>query len=775
MESATVLPGDSPILLNAWAADALRAEVGDSVDLVYFEVGAGDQLTEAARQFTLAGVLPMDSVVSDPHLIPSFPGIEGADDMSAWDPPFPVSLDRIEARDEAYWDDYRTAPKAVVPLATARTLWTSRFGDTTSVRVTSPGGEAAALWADRFTETLLERLAPGDRGVAVRALRREGLEGASGATDFAGLFFGLSLFLIASAVLLDSLLFRLALERRAREIGTLAAIGFPPRRIRRRFLAEGAVVAIAGCTLGTVLAVGYASLLLHGLRTWWLPAVGEPVLFLHLTPVSLAGGWLGAMVVVLLTLWWSARRLGGLVAARLLAGGATSVGSARPRRTRWISAVAGTIAVGAFLGGLRAEGGAAAGLAFATGAAALVAGLALFSLSLAGRSSSTSGLLRAPLLALGSRNGARHPSRTLLSVALVASAVFLLTVVAAYRGHGAIDPERRVGGTGGYTVWAESRAPFFSLPEAAIDAGLEGAPVVPFRLVPGDDVSCLNLFRPQRPRLLGVPPAFVDRGGFTFQSTIDDRDDPWTLLEPGDERDVIPAVGDVNSVLWILHQSLGGEIAMENEAGRPIRLRLVGLLERSVFQSELLIAEEALLEHFPSRQGYRVLLAAPPAAAARDAVETLERAMGDLGLDAETTAGRLAAFQAVEQTYLATFQTLGGFGLVLGTLGLGVVMLRNTLDRRREIAALAAFGFRRARLSKMIAVETATLLAAGLALGTAAGLLAAWPQLRHGGGDLPWLDLALLLTAVATVGMLASLASLAAVARLPLLDNLRSE
>ena len=64
------------------------------------------------------------------------------------------------------------------------------------------------------------------------------------------------------------------------------------------------------------------------------------------------------------------------------------------------------------------------------------------------------------------------------------------------------------------------------------------------------------------------------------------------------------------------------------------------------------------------------------------------------GGDATSTAERLARFHRVENTYLSTFQTLGGLGLLLGTVGLATVLLRNVLERRRELALLAAVGYR---------------------------------------------------------------------------------
>ena len=77
------------------------------------------------------------------------------------------------------------------------------------------------------------------------------------------------------------------------------------------------------------------------------------------------------------------------------------------------------------------------------------------------------------------------------------------------------------------------------------------------------------------------------------------------------------------------------------------------------------------------------------------------------------TAERLASFHRVENTYLSTFQALGGLGLLLGTIGLAAVMFRNVLERRRELALLRAVGYDAASVSTMILAEAALLLVAG--------------------------------------------------------------
>ena len=55
--------------------------------------------------------------------------------MTSWDPPFPVELKRIRPKDEDYWDRWRAAPKAIVPLAEGQRIWGSRFGQVSSLRL----------------------------------------------------------------------------------------------------------------------------------------------------------------------------------------------------------------------------------------------------------------------------------------------------------------------------------------------------------------------------------------------------------------------------------------------------------------------------------------------------------------------------------------------------------------------------------------------------------------------------------------------------------------
>ena len=298
-----------------------------------------------------------------------------------------------------------------------------------------------------------------------------------------------------------------------------------------------------------------------------------------------------------------------------------------------------------------------------------------------------------------------------------------------------------------------------------------------FRLRPGDDVSCLNLYRPRNPRILGAPEEFLARRQFRFAGSTGESSqtiaNPWLLLNVQLNSGVIPAIVDQNSLQYVLHKKLGDEIELEREGSPPLRLKLVASLQGSPFQSEVLISEKNFTRLFPQIAGWRVFLIEGPAAAQGALQGALEEALSDYSLDAQTVAERLAGYHRVEDTYLSTFQALGAFGLLLGTICLAAVLLRNTLERRRELALLRAAGFGQRQLQQLILLETAVILAAGLLAGAFCALLAVAPALARavpdcrGGGHRP-------AALVSPPGWRPPLAARAAL-RTPLVSALRSE
>ncbi len=359
---------------------------------------------------------------------------------------------------------------------------------------------------------------------------------------------------------------------------------------------------------------------------------------------------------------------------------------------------------------------------------------------------------------LAARNATRRRRRSLAVIAMLACGVFVVVTIGSRQPR----PERLddpASGAGGFALMAELSAPVvrdLADPAAQSACGLDpaalvGIDIVPFRVRNGDDASCLTLSRAQLPRILGVDPdRLARRGAFSFvrHEGPPSRDAPpwWVLDTSGGE---IPVVGDEATITWGLHLNVGDTLSYPDESGEPATLRVVGILRNTVLQGSLIMSDASFRRLFPSEPGQRLLLlAAPPAR--RTAVRgELLRAFDDGGIRITGTEERLAAFAAVEHTYLSIFSALGALGLLLGTVGLGLIVLRNVLERRSELAILRAVGYRRRTLVALVVAEHAGLLAAGLAAGAAAAILSVLPTT---GDAAPWAAAGLVLAALLATG-----------------------
>jgi len=131
----------------------------------------------------------------------------------------------------------------------------------------------------------------------------------------------------------------------------------------------------------------------------------------------------------------------------------------------------------------------------------------------------------------------------------------------------------------------------------------------------------------------------------------------------------------------------------------------------------------------------------------------LSSRLRDFGLALTPATQRLAEFNAVENTYLSIFQLLGGLGLILASVGLGLVVLRNVLERRGELAMLQAVGFDKAALKRMVFYEHGGLMVGGLACGIIAALVAVSPALKSPGAQVPYFSLALTTACIGISGV----------------------
>ncbi|HMO15707.1 MAG TPA: FtsX-like permease family protein [Pirellulaceae bacterium] len=809
--------GDQQIALTEWAATNLDVKIGDQLSIVYFEPeSTSTEQTELTAHFTVADILkltepetPFDirrgrvfsratfqnqpQVTNDPDLTPEVPGLTDAASIDAWDLPFETA-DKIRPEDDQFWEYYRTTPKAYLSLAESRRLWASRFGDTTSFRVRPTEGLDELAISRRLLEQFKRDGHLG--GIQVIPIRAQGLQAASGATPFDVLFLMLSMFVIGSALILVSLLFKLGMEQRGCEIGLLQAVGFKGSVLNYIWLLESIGVCAIGALVGSVLGIVYAWLMLLGLKTWWLGAIATPFLDLHASWSTMVIGATLGILVCLLTIYWSIRRFTKVPAKQLLLGANSqpSIQGNSPKYFKWLAGCAIALAglIGIVATQLVGESQAAAFLF--VGFLALVAMLLMtwqrlskppntqFLASLTERSHGLS-LGNKSLLQLAMSNANRHPLRSTLTIGLVAVAAFMILAISAFR----LSPTEE--GTAGFDFVAQTNQPVYDEIERLAD----GATILRMRYKTGEDASCNNLFQSTQPRVLGVTQEFIDYfdqaemsfawfGHVTGAPEI--ASNPWRVLDPNtskqtaDTTKVVPVVIDKNTAWYSLKVYLPGqEFSIKFDSGEEVQFRLVGLLDNTVLQGSLLIGEPDFVRRFPDIAGYRYFLikgaAVDENGDRKSVIERLSGGLADQGFESRSTVELLAGFLAVQNTYLSTFQSLGALGLLLGTFGLASVQARSVFERRKELALLRAVGFSNLRLKKLVLMENVLLLFAGLAIGSLAALLATTPFAILGRAGFPWRELVAVFVVVSCVGLATSWLTARSIEKLPILQSLR--
>jgi ABC-type lipoprotein release transport system permease subunit len=766
------------LVLNEWLADQLKASEGDKIEIRYFVPSQGKRLSEQRETFVVKSVVPMMGTGADATLMPAIESMADAENCRDWDAGIPIDLSKIRPADEQYWDKYKGAPKAFVSMQTAKLLWSSRFGTLTAMRFSVDRYDPKTL-----RSKILSAIEPWQAGFVVQDVQQAGRKSARATTDFGGLTVGLSMFLIAASLILAGLVWSFGLQRRTGQIGILLATGFTKGQAGELLLLEEIGVILFAAIAGAAGGLCYTQWIIRGLNSIWAGAAGgiEIVFAWRWQTAILAAGIsvAAALIVWLLRI----RRLWRRPATDLLD---RSEEIFMPRGNIGLAmaaaVTAGLAAVGMGIYGTQVAAQEAAGLFFGCGAMMLIAAGLFLSAGLsylavrAGQASKS-------LCVLAVKNAARRKGRSLAVTLTLAMGVFVVLATGVFQQVGPPDATIKDSGTGGFTLWAQSSIGLandlgdvrFGREAGFLSADSPPLNAVSIRVLPAEDASCLNIAQVRQPSLWGVPPEAFS-GRFRFKKLLEKNvpANPWEMLNQNIGQDVIPAIGDWATVYWGLHKDIGDQIEYTDRSGRVFRLEIVGLLDDSIWQGGLLISEKQFLKRYEDGSGWNVFLIDVPLEQLQSVSEKLTQSLSVYGVTLQTTADKLAQFHQVQNTYIRIFMVLGAMGLVLGTVGAGLVVLLNVLDRMGELAMMRACGFEKKKLRRMLFLEHAGLLTAGLFLGVVSAIVAAGPQIGRP-ENLPWKMMAGLVAVMWISGLVWVQVAAMAAMRGDLLEPLRKE
>ena len=680
-----IVPKDmqaNEIILNQWLAKDLKAIVGDKVKLFYFVPNQEQKLKEVSTTFIVHSIVPINDETGDKSLAPNFPGLNDAENCQDWDPGIPINLDDIREKDEEYWDTHHATPKAFITLPTAQALWGNRYGKLTSLRIPKKN-----ISIKTVTKAIMGQLSPKSDGLIFQPVFEQGLASSNNATDFGQLFIGLSFFIIAASLLLTGLLFVLGIEQRKGQTAIMLSMGFVPGQIRNILLIEGFIIAILGGFLGVFGGILYNKIIVFLLSTIWIGTIGTSSLVIQIKLSTLiTGGIISVMLAFVAMLITIHKQT--LMSVKELQTNAEQPVYKQQKRVllSLVISIISFVIVGFIL--FKVHPGrdkSATNVFWGAGFLMLMGTISFCNVLLSKLSKFLPNKIS--LYNISLKNIIRNRARSLATISLLSFGVFVIIGVGANRHDALKNADSKEAGTGGFTYWAETTIPLlqdmnseksqrqFGLKDKGINADF-----VSMKVFNGDDASCLNLNKISKPRILGVKPKELS-GRFTFSENYTN----WEILNKKINSTTIPAIADMSTIIWSLGKSLGDTVTYINDEGEKIDLKLVGGLNGSMLQGSLLISHKNFLNNFSTVNGTKAFMISVNNKQGQT-MDLLSRTMEDYGLNIIPSTKKLAAFQALENTYLSIFLALGGLGLILGTIGNGILVMRNIMERRNELA-----------------------------------------------------------------------------------------
>ncbi len=731
------------IIINQWLADDLQAKVGDSINLDYFVIGEMRKLEEHNQRFKVKEILASSNTLIDQTMMPSFPGLSDAGSCNEWEAGVPVDFSKIRSKDEDYWKKYKGTPKAFIAQEKALELWSNKYGKYTAIRF-----DKKDLTIAHLDSSLLAVLSPEMLNLSFTSVRQEGNNAADNMVDFGQLFLSLSFFIIFAGILLTILIYSLNLDSRTQETGILLGLGFSKNRIVRIRIQESLITILLGGAIGVLGGILYNKLLLDALNSVWTDVVRTHMLNVHLRGNTILMGFLISLLIALLCIWVVTRKKMKKSAHLLIIGVTEQKSSLKKSKRSILLAVASIVGTFVIIAYALASPKLNAELLLSAGGLFMIGTCAIFNWYLQQLSAKKS-ITTPSLYQLALKNSARNRKRSLATVALLALGTFSVLITGANRKTFYNTENAVSSGTGAYEYFFETSMPvLFDLntTEGQEKLGFwEGdlekdVNFAQFRALDGDDASCLNLNQVQKPRVLGFNPSQFDKtGAFSFAKLHSDVDQkhPWLALEKDYGENVIPAYADQTVIVWGLKKAVGDTLYYQDEYGKDVKLLLMGGLNNSIFQGNLLIADSQFQKYWPSLSGSKILLVDYPNITGDQFMQQFESNLQDLGVSGMKTSDRLAAFYSVENTYLSMFMILGGLGVIIGTIGLGIVLMRNILERKKELALLAAIGYQQDSLFKLLFFENVFLLLAGLLCGVSAAFIGVLPSILSPSFQMP--------------------------------------
>lgn len=411
-------------------------------------------------------------------------------------------------------------------------------------------------------------------------------------------------------------------------------------------------------------------------------------------------------------------------------------------------------------------------LFFASGFILVLAFLVWLSANMRGLGSSLSGVLAGersyPIISkMAFLSPSRRVRRTCLAISLFAVVIFTYLGLSVNISGQQANLEQIVEHQGaGYDVIAESSIPLrFDLgsPEERTRNNVTGFPedatVVQFLTYGQPGGSCSNLRKNLPPRLIGANRSFIAESKLGFEIPKEGAATVWSKLDEVRSDGSIPAIGDYNTVVWILEKNVGDSILITDEYGDSRELVIVGITENSIFPGAVFVSDHNLDSLHPTNAEYDLFLFRTDDPS--ELVARLESSLIAYGMDARPVDDVVKENLSVEWSYMGLFQAFLLFGLLIGIFALAAFSSRSVEERRHEIGTMKSLGLERLTISGIFLVESLYIALLGSLVGILAGLLVSFTFFGESsavgyGAAIPWVALLSVLAIVILASLVAT-------------------
>jgi len=767
------VPVGNGIVINEWLAEDLNAGEGDTLKVSWYSPDPLNRLKEEKMDFIVRQVVKMQGLWSDSLLMPEFPGIAGSESCTDWDAGVEIKMDLIRRKDEDYWNKFGGTPKAFINYEKGKELWAGNFGPATSIRFNKDVTE------NEIRDKLKGLIDPYKSGFIIADLPQESIKAANEGVDFSTLFLSLGFFIILSALILLVLVVSTFYESKKDEVTTLFSIGFKNREIEKLLFLESGITAVVGAVLGALAGGLFNLIIIKALNSVWQGAVQTNTLISSFDPLSLVIGFAVTVILILVILKIKSSRF--LKYLSKPETGKTNKPSARKNLLITVIFLTMTIVLivlSFILDDYSTQ------LSYSAGVMIFTTLILIIRQYYLGKQKTGIYSFRKKSH-ISDSYYSFNPSQAIAPVIFLAAGLFAVIITGVNRMNLSDNMLKPSGGTGGYLLWGESSVPVrgsltneAGRKEYGLDEPeLKELSLVQARKTSGNDASCLNLNHIASPPLLGIDPSeFVRKGSFSFAVKMEgiEVSNPWLTLDYAPANGTIYGIADQTVLQYGLKIKAGDTLKIRTESGQVLNVIISAGLKSSIFQGYVIIGSENFSRFFPSVPGSQIFLANGNPELAEFYKNTLTERLSEYGVHFEPAGERLTSFFIVTNTYLSVFTILGGIGMILGVAGLGLILIRNFNQRKRDFGLMLAEGFSVKSIRKIVFGEHSLILLAGIFTGIVSALVATRPSIMNN-SDLPWKTIAVMILLVLITGLAALAASVKSIKKDTLINRIRKE